>query len=371
MCNCKKTMVLFFLLLSSVINAQNPNKIIFSEYAECTRQEIHIPSAIKGYIALKGDFHSHTYFSDGSLSPEMRVDEAWKTGLDILAITDHIEYKPNSKYILGDDNSSYDRAKSHAESKGIILVKGAEITRKHPIYGHFNALFINDANKLRVDDPKDAIMEARKQGAFIIWNHPAWAVDTCRMYEFQKDLLKNGLIEGIEVFSNAEYYPLALKWAQEKRLTIFSCSDIHTSIYFSDGINGAGSTVSSSFIRPMTIIFSKDSTLENIKNALYNRQTIAYFSNHLAGEASLLSDFFWASVSVKKISEDDRYVVCRLSNDYDIPFFMYYNKKRVPLLPNRSIDIKLNKSETMDIRLENVFINESEILTVELNPAML
>ena len=347
---------------------QNLNKIIYPNYAESTRNEIRIPSAIKGTIALKADLHTHTFFSDGSVSPEMRVNEAWKTGLDILAITDHIEYRPNSPFIQGDCNSSYERAKKEAENKGIILIKGSEITRQQPQYGHFNALFINDANKLKLDDPKEAIKEAVNQGGFIIWNHPAWAVDTCRMYEFQKDLLRDKLIHGIEVFNNTEFYPLALKWANERGLTIFSGSDVHTSIYANDGVHGSGSAVSIPYIRPFTIIFSKDKTLES---ALYNRQTITYFSNHLAGDASLLTKYFWASVSVEKVLTDNKHITYRLQNLYDIPFFMYYDKKRVALLPGTSIDIQVNNFEEINIRLENVFINETEVLNITLRSSSL
>ena len=39
---------------------QNLNKIIYPNYAESTRNEIRIPSAIKGTIALKADLHTHT-----------------------------------------------------------------------------------------------------------------------------------------------------------------------------------------------------------------------------------------------------------------------------------------------------------------------
>ena len=45
--------------------------------------------------------------------------------------------------------------------------------------GHFNAIFINDANKFfdKEKKPLDfnkAIKEANKQGAFVFWNHPHW-----------------------------------------------------------------------------------------------------------------------------------------------------------------------------------------------------
>lgn len=44
---------------------------------------------IKGVENMKIDFHLHTYYSDGTMSPEKIVLEAKKQGLEAIAITDH------------------------------------------------------------------------------------------------------------------------------------------------------------------------------------------------------------------------------------------------------------------------------------------
>ena len=36
----------------------------------------------------------HSVFSDGSVWPDIRVEEAKKDGLDVIAITEHLEYQP-------------------------------------------------------------------------------------------------------------------------------------------------------------------------------------------------------------------------------------------------------------------------------------
>jgi hypothetical protein len=41
---------------------------------------------VKGYKTLKCDFHQHTVFSDGQVWPGVRVQEAWREGLDVIAI---------------------------------------------------------------------------------------------------------------------------------------------------------------------------------------------------------------------------------------------------------------------------------------------
>ena len=53
-------------------------------------------SDLKGYVTLKCDFHIHTVFSDGTVWPTVRVDEAYREGLDAIAITDHLE---NRRYL--------------------------------------------------------------------------------------------------------------------------------------------------------------------------------------------------------------------------------------------------------------------------------
>ena len=61
-----------------------------SKTVEEVRKEFIIPQ-INGYQVLKGDFHLHTDYSDGCVWPDYRVREAWYNGLDVIAITDHIE----------------------------------------------------------------------------------------------------------------------------------------------------------------------------------------------------------------------------------------------------------------------------------------
>ena len=46
---------------------------------------------IPGYLTLKCDLHMHTVFSDGSVWPDIRVEEAVKDGLDAIATTEHLE----------------------------------------------------------------------------------------------------------------------------------------------------------------------------------------------------------------------------------------------------------------------------------------
>ena len=141
------------------------------------RNEIQVPN-LNGYTTLKCDFHMHSVFSDGLVWPTVRVDEAYREGLDAISLTEHIEYRPHKKDIIADHNRSYELSQKQAKKLGILLIRGSEITRSMPP-GHFNAIFLNDSNPLEQKAYKDAFNEAKKQGAFIFWNHPGWARQPC------------------------------------------------------------------------------------------------------------------------------------------------------------------------------------------------
>ncbi len=269
----RKVLLLFLILiLFQITNAQS-------------HKVINIPD-IPGYKTLKCDFHMHTVFSDGTVWPTVRVKEAWNEGLDAIAITDHIEYRPHSKDIIADQNRSYEIAKPLSEEMGIILIKGAEVTRDMPP-GHLNVLFITNTNLLERDSVIDVLKEARNQGAFIFWNHPGWKVqqpDTTRWWDMHTRLLKSDLLHGIEVYNETSYYPEAVDWANEKKLTMLGNTDIHSPIKF----KGAH--------RPMTLVFARSRTEGGIKEALFNRRTAVYFDNTLVGESAYLEPLFFASL---------------------------------------------------------------------------
>lgn len=68
------------------------------------------------------DLHSHTTASDGTYSPAQLVDEARRTGVRILGITDH------------DTFSGYDQALPLAHQAGLDLICGIELSTK--LHGH-------------------------------------------------------------------------------------------------------------------------------------------------------------------------------------------------------------------------------------------
>jgi 3',5'-nucleoside bisphosphate phosphatase len=254
---------------------------------------IRIPD-VADYRTLKCDLHMHTVFSDGQIWPDFRVTEAVCEGLDAIAITDHLEYLPKKAYIGGDRNTSFRLASDVARNAGLIVIPGAEITRSMPP-GHLNALFIQDANKLVTDKWRDAVAEARNQGAIIFWNHPGWkgqqADGVARWYDEHTELLQNGSLWGMEVVNHTDYYPDVLAWCREKGLCITGNSDTHEPIAYEFVKRGIAH-------RPMTLVFAREKSAEAIKEAMLAKRTAVYYENQIIGDEIWLRGIFDRSVTI-------------------------------------------------------------------------
>lgn len=328
-----------FLFISVAGNSQNTSRRI-----------INIPD-IPGYKTLKCDLHMHTVFSDGTVWPTVRVEEAWAEGLDVIAITDHLghHYRNN----VDDDNFSrnYDIAKPLADKLGIILIKGTEITKSMP-FGHFNALFVNDLKKIDIADGFAALREAANQGAFITWNHPGWKMpDNIPIWDSIHDALyKNGLFNGIEVVNQYYYSPLTFSWANDKNLTLISGSDIHdpSSVEFNNE-NGLH--------RPIDLVFAKDTSAEAIKEALVKHRTVIYYKNFLFGKEELLKALFTASTkiinpefSIDADSKSNYYNYIQIQNNSCIDFDIELADADKILILTKKTTLKANSVTYLDIK---------------------
>jgi len=269
---------------------------------EINRTSMRLPQEILGYQVLKCDFHLHTIFSDGMVWPTVRVDEAIAEGIDAISITDHIESRPRMKGI-GVENLShsiaYDIAKSNAQAAGVILIPAVEITKEAPP-GHFNALFVQDADRFEQtynhNNPRDggyireSLQEARKQGAFIFWNHPWYQIPgTLSIWHPIIDSLhKEGYIDGIEVINGTKYDPVILGWVQSKSLANIANTDLHTPSVFGGD-----------HFRTMTLVFAKERSAQGIREALDNRRSVSYSEGNLYGDQKFLEELFHKSIEIQ------------------------------------------------------------------------
>lgn len=290
----KKLLFLLLLLGAATAQAQRDNADIREfphRWKGNVRTPLRIPD-IPGYRTLKCDFHTHTVFSDGTLWPDARVDEAWQDGLDAIAITDHIEYRPRQEILRGDLNESSRIARSRAQRIGMIVVAGTEITRNKPL-GHLNALFISDANRIQAEDPLVSIDSALAQGAFIMWNHPGWPDNLSTFCEVHETLIRERKIHGVEIVNYVSLYPVTLDWCRQYGLTYLGNSDIHGPIVASYG-NEHG-------VRPLTLVFSEQRSEEGIRQALFAGRSLVLFDNLLMGPPDYLKALTQASLQFTQV----------------------------------------------------------------------
>ncbi|WP_276483611.1 Sb-PDE family phosphodiesterase [Paraflavitalea pollutisoli] len=240
---------------------------------------------VPGYHVMKCDLHMHTVFSDGAVWPDIRVAEALMDGLDAISLTEHLEYQPHKADIPHPDrNRSYELALKEAKDHHLLIIRGSEITRKMPP-GHNNAVFIEDANKMLISDSVEVFREAKRQNAFTFWNHPMWVSQRpdgmATLTPMHKMLIKEKLLDGIEVVNDGSYSDEALQIALDNNLTIMGTSDVHKLVDWTFGVPKGGH-------RPITLVFSKDTTAAGIKEGLMNRRTVAFFKDLLIGRDEYL-----------------------------------------------------------------------------------
>jgi 3',5'-nucleoside bisphosphate phosphatase len=261
------------------------------------RQALPVPD-LPGLRTLKGDFHLHTVFSDGRVWPTVHVQEAWRDGLDVIALTEHAEYHPHAADVKVDGARSYALAKTLAEQLGILLVPGVEITKPDPPAAlvladgsaHFNALFVKDANALNVpNDLMEALRRARAQDAFVFWNHPRYRVTRARWFAPIARAFDEGLFQGMELVNGPDFYDEAYPWIAERKLTILANSDAHDPVL----PRAAGG------MRPITLVFARTADLAGVREALDARRTAAWLGDQVWGSEEHLLGLWEGAIVVE------------------------------------------------------------------------
>ena len=306
---------------------------------------------------LVTDLHTHSVFSDGHVWPNIRVGEALRDGVDVLAITEHLEYQPHQSDIPHPDrNQSFVEAKAAAGKQDILVINGSEITRNMPP-GHINAVFVKDANKLidvdltkeeemqaelnsRLEEIKGrdrktmefyalagmwpvekAIQAANDQGAFLFWNHPMWGSQKsdgiAELTPMHKRLITQNLLHGIEVVNGNSYSEEAFQIAIDNDLAIIGTSDVHNLIDWDYKPHAGGH-------RPVTLVFANSNSENSVKKALEQRRTVVWFKNTLLGLKRNLNPLLEASLSIESASYNSRNQIVGLTikNNSDAKFLL-------------------------------------------------
>jgi hypothetical protein len=195
------------------------------------------------------DFHVHTRWSDGRLTPAEVVDLYGSTGkFDVIAITDHILMKKdvlaragrlatlgrraygvredNFDEYLSDIRKEAERAR---DQYGMLVMAGAEITQNR-LRGRKNSHIIAlDIKKyISADQTADAILrEIHRQGALSIACHPHHRttrrieISTCYLWDHRKEL--SGLVDVWEAANRDDLFSVT----SLKHYPYVASSDFH------------------------------------------------------------------------------------------------------------------------------------------------
>jgi hypothetical protein len=230
--------------------------------------------------------------------PTVHVQEAWRDGLDVIALTEHAEYQPHAQDVNTDLLRSYQIAKPTADQLGIVLIPGMEITKPDPLKAppvlpdgsaHFNALFLTDPNKIRTPDLMEALRLARAQGAFVFWNHPRFRVPRGRWFPAIARAHEEQLFQGMELVNGPDFYDEAFPWIAERQLTILANSDAHDPV----PPRAAGTP------RPITLIFARSRDVAGVRDALLNRRTAAWLADDVWGAEDHLRALWTAAITLE------------------------------------------------------------------------
>jgi hypothetical protein len=280
-----------------------------------TRDPLPVP-AVPPYKTLKCDFHMHTVFSDGEVWPTTRVAEAWRDGLDVIAITDHAGYNPHKPDVPADLARAIAIARPAAALAGILLVPAVEVAEGDL---HANLLFVTDANAFFDLNLLDALRKGRQQNAYAFWNHPGWK-GPAQWFPTIAAAHSEGLLQGMELVNGLDMYKEAYPWIDEKKLAIIANSDTHAPI----------EPQYSKRQRPLTLVFASAATEPAIREALLARRTAAWMGGEVWGSAGLLEGLWKNAVRISateiNVAAARRTVRLELQNASAIPFKLTVRK---------------------------------------------
>ena len=296
------------------------------------------PKTASGGLILPVDLHTHSVFSDGSVWPDIRVQEAKRDGLAAMAVTEHIEYQPHAADIPHPDRNRSFKLATEAAKTDLMVIPGAEITREMPP-GHINAVFITDANALKVDNVEVALRTANTQGAFVFWNHPYWHRQSpdgiARLNPLQERLIAGRLLHGVEVANGEDYSESALRIALDNNLTILGTSDIHGLIDWDFDVANGGH-------RAVTLVLAPTRTLTAIRDTLRAGRTVAWFKQTLIGKPANVEEVVRASLTLEAgdVVENSRVLAIKLKNASPVRYTLrlkaprsFYNMADVVMVP--------------------------------------
>ncbi len=170
-----------------VVSAENGSEKIIGNF--------YVYSLAADLFALrpfKGDFHIHSYYSDGKESPAYVAASARKIGLDFMALTDHGLYAPSREAMAAmrdfpTDLACYSGEEVHPPHNPVHIVNFGgsfsvnDLCKNEPEHRRQVAAYekelpagMQDANRYTVASTEWAFDQIRAGGGVSIYCHPYW-----------------------------------------------------------------------------------------------------------------------------------------------------------------------------------------------------
>ncbi|MBJ38398.1 MAG: hypothetical protein CMD83_08060 [Gammaproteobacteria bacterium] len=137
---------------------------------------------------------------------------------------------------------------------------------------------------------REVLEEAKRQDAFVFWNHPSFETPNAELNDFHRDAIEADLLSGVEVANGGRYYPNAHRLALKHNLALIGTSDVHELIAWD--YEGR--------FRPVTLVLAEDRTPAAVKRALYERRTVIWQDELLIARTAEMTALLEASLVVSK-----------------------------------------------------------------------
>lgn len=311
------------------------------------------------YEVLRGDFHMHTPYSDGTIAPVDRVMEAWRYGYDVIAITDHGNFR------------AYEEALSTAEALGVVLIRGMETGlsgKEHLVALDFSADYQPRNPHHWAETEEQERVFYREQwsrlaaaSGYVLYAHPHVGLRETMLLGIDQ-----GLLRGIEVKNDVvgsrwntvesygtHWYPFALDWAVEHNLTIFANSDVHRA---RDDAEQA-----------VTLVLTRDRSREAVREAFEAGRTVAWFNGMLCGHEWVLDALMADLVDIRLIEIEGDRLLLRLQNHSPLALTAEIAGMPVDLIElgvyQKVLVDPRRMQDTVTITWKNLWIRSTENLT--------
>lgn len=231
------------------------------------RRDVAAPARRGGWLVLEGEFHAHTRFSDGFLSPPELVLHARRRGLHVLAVTEHNLVFP----------AKIARWFARATGALPVVIVGEEVTTAGY---HVHGIGLEGA-VVPTRDIGPVIDAVHAQGGLVIAAHP-----TRRFWPTLVPVRDR--MDGAEVMHPVAYQPSRGGWRWE---------DLRD--YYVDGNRGAHrlTAIGASdyhFFSPLglcrTLVFAREASEASVMASLRAGRTVVYdLAGHAWGDPAMVA----------------------------------------------------------------------------------